>query len=152
MPDGAEKIISLPIFLQRIKHLLLYLLQLVLHLHYDVLHLGMVALGACGIYLTTHLLGYETKFLAHSMVFLRQCLAEIFQVVCQSLLFLADVEFLYVVYQLLLKSVLVIFHLWNACQTIYDALANLLNTTFLKRLYGSQKGFYVVYFLLKFLL
>lgn len=47
-PEGAENMISLPLFairryvLHNVEHLLLDLFQLVFHAHYDALHLGMV--------------------------------------------------------------------------------------------------------------
>lgn len=53
--------------LQCVEDLLLYLLQLILHLDDDVLHLGIVALGTGGVYLTAHLLGDETELLANAV-------------------------------------------------------------------------------------
>ena len=49
--------------LESIQHLFLDLLQLVLHLHYDVLHFCLVALGAGGVDFASHFLCDETEFL-----------------------------------------------------------------------------------------
>ena len=88
-------------FSQRIEHLFLDLFQFVLHLDDDVLHLSLVRLRACGVDLTPHLLGDETELLALTMT-IGHGLAKVFQMVCQALLLLADVEFLDIIDELLL--------------------------------------------------
>ena len=68
----------------------LNLFQLVLHLHHDVLHLGLITLRAGRIDLTSHLLCDEAQFLTLSGRLLHR-LTEILQMVGQTLLLLADV-------------------------------------------------------------
>ena len=80
-------------FLQGIQHLLFDLLQLVLHLDDDVLHLCLVALRAGRIDFAPHLLGNEAELLADTVSALTHGLPEILEVVGEPLLFLADVEF-----------------------------------------------------------
>ena len=49
--------------LQHIEHLFFDLLQFVFHHHHEVLHLGLIAFGAHGVYFAAHFLGYESQFL-----------------------------------------------------------------------------------------
>lgn len=129
--------------LKHIKHLFFYLFQFILHLHHDVLHLGLIALAACGVDFASHLLGYEAELLALAYAVVHG-LAEIFQMVGKALFFLVDVEFLYVIDKLLLKTVLVVFYFRYALQALYYAAAYLLNARLLIRLYRCQQGCYVV--------
>ena len=78
-------------FLQRVQHLFLYLFQLILHLHDDVLHFSLVAFTAGRVDFPTHFLGYEAKFLADTMAFFVHRFTEILQVIGESLLLFADV-------------------------------------------------------------
>ena len=87
-------------YLKCVKHLLLDLLQLVLHLYHDVLHLGLIRLRAGGIDFATHLLRKEAELLALSWL-VGHGLTEVLQVVRQALLLLADVQLLNIVNQLL---------------------------------------------------
>ena len=57
--------------------------------------------------------------------------AEIVEVIGKTLLLLADVKFLDIIYQLLLKAVLVVFHLGYGAESIDDALAYLFYTRLL---------------------
>ena len=91
------------------------------------MHLGLVRLRAGGVDLTTHLLRDEAELLADAATFFLHSLAEVLQMVGQTLLLLADVELLDVVNELLLEAVLVVVNLGNLLQTIDDALANLLH-------------------------
>ena len=77
--------------------------------------------------------------------------AEVLQVVGQSLLLLADVELLDVVYQLLLQPVLVVLHAWNLQQPVDDARTNLLNAALLVGLNRSQERLDIVDFLIELL-
>ena len=138
--------------LQRIQNLFLYLLQLVLHLNNDVLHLCLIALRARCIDFTTHFLCDETEFFANSMTTLFHCFMEVFEVVCQSLLLLVDVEFLDVVNQLLLKTVLVVVYLRNLLETIDNLFSNLWYTTLLERFNTLQKVSDIINLLSKLLL
>ena len=65
------------------------------------------------------------------MTLLLHGLAEIFQMVAEALLLLADVEFLDVVDEFLLEAILVVFHLGNLLQTVDDALADFLHARLL---------------------
>ena len=66
--------------LHYIQNLLLDLLQLVLHLHHNLLHLGMIGLAAQGIDFAAHLLSNEAQLLSLSATVLQRR-DEIFQVV-----------------------------------------------------------------------
>ena len=77
--------------------------------------------------------------------------AEVLQVVGQSLLLLADVELLDVVYQLLLQPVLVVLHAWNLQQPVDDARTNLLNAALFVGLNRSQERLDIVDFLIELL-
>ena len=79
--------------LQCVEHLFLDLLELVFHLHHDVLHLSLIALGARSVDFASHLLGDEAQLLAVGSVLVER-LAEVFQVIGQSLLLLTDVQLL----------------------------------------------------------
>ena len=70
--------------------------------------------------------------------------AEVLEVVGQSLLLLVDVELLDVVNHLLLQAVLVVLHLRDRLQSLYDALANLLGPALLIRLDTLQEVRYVI--------
>ena len=113
------------------------------------MHFGVIAFRACGVYLPSHFLCYESEFLAYSVLVFVHCLAEVVQVVCQSLFLLADVQLLDVVYQFLFKSVLVIFHLGYACQSVDDALAYLFHSRLLVWFDFSQQFFDIVNLLLE---
>ena len=91
----------------------------------------------------------ETQFLTLSVAFAHS-LAEIIQMVGQTLFLLADVELFYVIDEFLLQAVFVVFHLRNLFQTIHDALAYLFHTGFLIRFDGSQECLDVVNLLSKF--
>ena len=81
--------------------MLLDLLELVLHLDDDVLHLSLVRLRASGVDLAPHLLSDEAELLTLSCRLVHR-VAEVLQMVRQALLLLTDVELLDVVDQLLL--------------------------------------------------
>ena len=78
-------------------------------------------------------------------------LAEVLQVVGQTLLLLADVQLLDVVDELLLQTVLVVLHAGNLLQPVDDALANLLHAALLVGLDAGQQLLDVVNLLLKLL-
>lgn len=71
VPEGAEKIISLLMFmllflytlllLQHVKYLFFNLFKFIFHLNYNSLHIKIVRFRTKGINLTTYLLSYETK-------------------------------------------------------------------------------------------
>ena len=130
--------------LHYIQHLLLDLLEFVLHLHHDVLHLGVVALAACGVDFASHLLCYETELLALSVAF-AHCLAEVGEVVGEALFLLVDVEFLDVVDEFLLESVVVILYAEALLEAVEDALAYLLGALLLIGYDAVEQGFYVVF-------
>ena len=77
---------------------------------------------------------------------------EVFEVVCQSLLLLVDVEFLDVVNQFLLKTVLVVVYLRNLLETIDNLFSNLWYTILFKRFDALQKISDIVNLLGKLLL
>ena len=60
--------ISLPrfsaIISQYVEYLFLYLFQFIFHHHHYILHFCLIAFRASGIDFSSHLLGYETKFLS----------------------------------------------------------------------------------------
>ena len=66
--------------------------------------------------------------------------------------FLTDIEFLDVVYQFLLQTVVVVLYVGNRLQTVNDACPDFLYSFFLERFYLSQQRFYVVYLFSKLLL
>ena len=126
--------------LKHIQHLLLDLLQLVLHLHHDTLHLGLIALAAERIDLASHLLSDESELLAmatgiHLAV---HSLQEVVEVVGEAMLLLVDVELLDVVDHLLLQSVLVIVDR-KLLKTIKQVLTDLLSAILLVWLYACQQ-------------
>ena len=86
------------------------------------------------------------------MSFLVHCLAEVLQVIAESLLLLADVEFLDVVDQFLLQSVLVVFDIRNLLQSVHDVGLDLLHARFLVRLYAGEQCLDVVHLLGELLL
>ena len=116
------------VFLHCIKHLLLDLLKLILHLNDDVLHLSLIALRAGCIDLTSHFLSNETEFLALTALWLCHSLAEVVEVVGEALFLLRDVKLLDVVDKLLLKAVLVVVDFRNLLQSVDDALTDFLHT------------------------
>ena len=79
-------------------------------------------------------------------------LAEILQVVGQTLFLLTDIQFLDIVNQFLLQTVLVIIHTRNLLQSVNDTLANLLYTTLLERFDFCQQTFDIINLLSKLLL
>ena len=98
-----------PGYLHYIQHLFFDLLQLVLHLHHDILHFSMIALAACGVDLASHLLGYESEFLSLSVSILHG-LTEVFEMIGQALFLFVDVKLFNVEDEFLLKSVVIILH------------------------------------------
>ena len=91
----------------------LNLFKLVFHLHHDVLHLGIVAFAARGVYFPAHLLSYETELLALTDFIVKR-LTKIFQMVGKALLLLVYVKFLDVLDEFLLEAVLVILNVGYA--------------------------------------
>ena len=86
------------------------------------------------------------------MTFLIHGLAEILQVVGKALLLFADVELLDVVDELLLQTVLVIIHIRNLLQTVYDVLADLLHACLLVWFNAGKESLDIIHFLGEFLL
>ena len=86
------------------------------------------------------------------MTTLFHCFMEVFEVVCQSLLLLVDVEFLDVVNQFLLKTILIVVNLWNLFKTIDNLFSNLWYTTLFKRFDALQKVSNIINLLSKLLL
>lgn len=84
------------IHLHYIQNLLLDLLQLVFHLHHNLLHLGMIGLAAQGIDFAAHLLSNEAQLLSLSATVLQRR-DKIFQVIAQALLLFVDVQLLDVI-------------------------------------------------------
>ena len=73
-PLGAQRIIIILIYyltiyyLKDIQYLLFDLFEDIFHLHYDNLHLALVALAAEGVDLSSHLLRNETEFFANALL------------------------------------------------------------------------------------
>ena len=118
-PDGALKMMSLPFCgqlwqevlwfasvmlggLEYVEHLLFNLFQFIFHLHHDVLHFSLVAFAAGGVDFASHFLRDEPQFLAHAVTFFAHGLAEIVQMIGQTLLLFTDVQLLDVIDKLLL--------------------------------------------------
>ena len=79
-------------------------------------------------------------------------LAEVSQVIGKTLLLLTDVEFLDIVDEFLLKSVLVILHVGYLLESIDNACAYFFNTCLLEWLDAEQKLLYIVNLFAEFLL
>ena len=89
--------------LQYVEHLLFDLLQLVLHLHHQTLHVGMIALRAERIDFTPHLLSNKSEFLALRTFGVHR-IDKISQMLGQTLLLLVDVKLLDIEKQFLLQT------------------------------------------------
>ena len=98
----------------------------------------MIGLASQRIDFTSHFLGNETQFLTLPASILHS-INEVFQVVAQALFFFVDIQFLNVIDEFLLQTVLVIVHADGLFQSIRDAFFDFLYTLFFVRINRSQQ-------------
>ena len=129
----------------------LNLLEFVLHLDHDVLHLSLIAFAARRIDLPTHLLSDETELFALSVTLVHR-LAEVLKMVRQTLFLFVDIQLFDVVNHLLLEPVLVVFHIWYRGKALHDTPSDLFHSLLLVGIYAGKKGCDIVQLLLELML
>ncbi len=100
--------------------MLLDLLKLIFHLHYDALHIGVIALRAEGVDFAPHLLRDKPEFLALTRRGRLQGLDKVSEMLGETLLFFVDVEFLSIEYHLFLLTSLVNLNAVNVLCALFN--------------------------------